>query len=123
MVEGLVFPHAGVNPVVVCLRGIGPQLDRKLRLHPQKITPFHGPVIGELIPLQQLINEPGAAIRIRRIQKCTCLLLGGWRADHAEIGAAQKDGVGAEIGRLKVQLLQPFKDQLIQAVAHRSIFT
>ena len=60
MMERRIRPQVGVDPPVIGLRGIRPELDRKLRLHAQEIAPLHGPVLGELRTLQQDFNQLSA---------------------------------------------------------------
>ena len=53
------------NPAVIGLRRVGPEVDGKLRLDPQQVAPLHGPVVGELVALQQAVDQGAALVRAR----------------------------------------------------------
>ena len=66
LVVRLVLRDGSPDPVVISLRGVGPEIDGELRLDAQNVTPFHRPVIGELVPLQQAVNQDAALVlRVR----------------------------------------------------------
>ena len=98
---------------MISLSRIGPQVDGELRLDPQQIAPLHRPIIRELVTLQQAINQGAALVRIPVHQELRGLLCCGQRADDVEIGASDEHCVGAQIGRLNVQLPQAGENQLV----------
>ena len=84
---------------MISLRGVRPQVDRKLGLDPQDVSPFHCPIIGKLIPLQKPINqEPPFVLRVGVLQEIPGLSGGRQRAEYIQISAADKDRIRAEDG-------------------------
>ena len=92
--------------MVIGLRRVGPEVDGELGLDPQQIAPLHRPVVGELVPLQQAVDQRAAFVGVAVDEKLPRLLGGGQRADHVQIDAAHEHRVGAEGGRSNAQLLQ-----------------
>ena len=69
LVVRLVLGDRRPDPAVIGLRRIGPEIDGELGLDPQDVAPLHRPVIGELIPLQQAIDqEPALVLRVRILE-------------------------------------------------------
>ena len=110
-----ILPDTGSNPTVICLHGVGPEVDGKLRLDPQQIAPLHGPVVGELVSLQQAIDQGPAFVGVFIFQELDHLFRRGERADHVEVDASQEHAVGAHLGRGQAQFLQPAQNQLIDS--------
>ncbi len=108
------------NPAVIRLHRIGPQIDGELRLDPQQVAPLHRPVIRKLLALQQTINQGAAFVRVLVQHERSRLLRGGQRANHVQIGAADKHGIRADIGGLNAQLLQPAENQFVDLAAGAS---
>ena len=57
------------NPAVIGLHRVGPEFDGELGLDPQQVAPLHGPVVGELVSLQQAIDQLAAFVGIRILQE------------------------------------------------------
>ena len=113
LVVGLVLGDRRPHPAVIGLGRVGPKVDGKLGLDPQDVAPFHGPVVGELVALQQAIDQqPALVLRIRILDEIAGLLRGGQRADHVEIGAANEDRVGTKRG-LDAQRRQLGENELV----------
>ena len=49
-----------VDPLVIGLHRVGPEVDGELRLDAQQLAPAHGPVIGKFVAFEQAIDEGGA---------------------------------------------------------------
>ena len=64
LVIRLIFPDAVPNPLVIRLRGVGPEVHGKLRLDAQKVAPFHRPIIRELVARQQPVYQDAALVRV-----------------------------------------------------------
>ncbi len=112
-VVGAIFENRGVDPMVVGLGGIGPEVDGELGFDAQEVAPLGGPVVGELVAREQAIDEGGSLVGIGARQEVGGLFGGGQGADDVEIGAAEEDGVGREAGGLDAQLLPVREDQLV----------
>ena len=113
LVIRLVLRDGRPDPAVIGLGRVGPEIDGELRLDPQDVAPFHRPVIGELVPLQQTVDqEPAFVLRVRVLDELPGLFRGGQRADHIQIGAPDKHRVGAE-GGLDAQRGQLGQDKLV----------
>ena len=97
----------------VRLRRVGPEIDRELGLDAQQIAPFHRPVIGKFVALQQAVDEGGALAGRLVLQERSGLLSSGQRADRVEVDAAQEHRVGAGIRRLNAEPLEPLEDQRV----------
>ena len=83
--------------MVISLGCVRPEVDGELRLDPQDVAPFHGPVIGELLPLQQPVDQGGTLVPgIAIVDELARLLGGGERADQVKVGAADEHGIRAE---------------------------
>src|SRR6266496_215083 len=91
---------------MVGLGGVGPEVDREFGLNTKEVAPFHGPVGGELVALEEAVNKGGALVGIGVFEELRGLLGGGERADGVEVDAAEEDGVGAEAGRRDAQAVQ-----------------
>ena len=98
---------------MIGLRRLGPELDGELRLDPQQIAPLHRPVVGELLPLQQTVDQRATLVGVAIRQKLPRLVGRGQRADHVEIDPAHKHGVGAQVRRSNAQPLQAGENQLV----------
>ncbi len=101
------------DPAVIGLHRIGPQIDGELRLDPQQIAPLHRPVIGELVALQQAIDQVLRLFGSWSARNALASCGGGQRADHVQIDAANKHGIRADRSRLDAQPLQPGEDQFV----------
>jgi hypothetical protein len=112
-VVGLVLVDGGANPVVIGLRGIGPQVDGELRLDAQQIAPLHGPVVREFVAPEKAIDERAALVGVAVRQELGGLLGGGQRADDVEIDAPEKYRIGAKIRWGNAQALQVGENQLV----------
>ena len=110
-----------MHPAVVGLRGVGPEVHGKLGLDAEQVAPFHGPVIGEFIALEQPVDEQLALVGIAILEKIPRLERRRERADHIQIHAPDKYGIGADFGRGEILLGQPGEDQSVNfAGGHRS---
>ena len=109
-VVGLVFADGGADPVVIGLCGIGPEIDGELGLDAQEVAPLHGPVVGELGAFEQAVDEGSAFGGVGVCEELRRFLRGGQGADDVEVGAAEEDGVGREVGGLDVEALQSGED-------------
>ena len=99
------------DPAVVGLDRVGPQVDRELRLDPQQVAPLQRPVVGELLALEQRVDQRGRACRGRGPARNRRDLRGlGQRADDVEVDAAEEDRVGAGVRRLDPALLELGQD-------------
>ena len=112
---------AGADPAVIGLRRVGPEVDRELRLDPQQVAPLHRPVVGELLALEQPVDQGARLSGSVSGRNCPGLLGRGQRADHVQIGPPDEHRVRAEVGRLDAQLLQLAEDQLIDPALGGSI--
>ena len=92
--------------MVIGLRRVGPEIDGELRLDAQQVAPLHGPIVGELGAFEEPVDEGGALGGVWVGQKLRCLLRGGQGANDIEESAADKYGVGREIGGLDLEALQ-----------------
>ncbi|RKY08025.1 MAG: hypothetical protein DRP66_05430 [Planctomycetota bacterium] len=52
-----------VNPSVIGLHCVWPEVDGELGLYPQQIAPLQRPVVGKGVPLHQPFDQPGAFVR------------------------------------------------------------
>ncbi len=86
-----------VNPAMIGLHRVGPQIDGKFRLDPQQIAPLQRPIVGKLIPPQQGIDQCGTLARTTVLQETAYLLRLRQRAVRIQIHAADKDLVGTQI--------------------------
>src|SRR5438132_1461274 len=82
---GFVLGERSPDPTVIRLRRIGPKIDRKFRLDAENVAPFHGPVIGEFIPIQESVNQQAAFVRVRIADKIFSLACGWERANDIQI--------------------------------------
>src|SRR5262245_6087252 len=105
--------------MVIQLRRIRPEVDRKLRLHAQQVAPFVRPVISKLTALQQSVNEHGALVRTGVEYELTCVRSRGQRADGVQISTANKDRVRTRRRRFDAELIQPVRYQTINLVRKR----
>ncbi len=108
-----VLLDARANPAVIGLHRVGPELDGELRLDPQQVAPLHRPVVGELVSLQETIDELAAFVAVRILQELPGLFGRRQGADHVEVDPAHEDAVGTDSGGRDAQLLQPAEDQLV----------
>ena len=120
-VVGLVLAEGGANPVVIGLGGVGPEVDGELGLDPQQIAPLHGPVIRELVALEEAVDQGGALVGVAVRQELGGRLRSGERADDVEIGPAEEDRVGAEVRRGDAQALEVCENQLVDFALRREI--
>ena len=104
---------------MIGLRRVGPEVDGELGLDPQQIAPFHGPVVGELVALQQPIDQLAALVGAVVLEELRGLLRRGQGADHVQVRPPQEHLVGAELGRLDAQLLQAGENQLVNPAVGR----
>ena len=109
----MLLRRARPNPAVIGLHRVGPEVDGELRLDPQQVAPLHGPVVGELVALQQPVDQGAAFVGVAVREELRGLLGGGQRADDVQIDAPDKHRVGAEVGRLDAQPLPLGEDQLV----------
>ncbi len=61
LVVRLVLFDRRADPTVIGLRRQRPKLDGKLGLDTQHVAPLHRPVVGELFPLQQTVDQMPSA--------------------------------------------------------------
>jgi hypothetical protein len=119
LVVGLVSRDGAPDPVVIGLRRVWPQINGKLRLHPEQVAPLHRPVIRKFIARQKLVNEFGAFVRVAAQDEAAGLARGRLGANHVQAGTPDKHRVGTEMGRLDVQLLQPVENDLVNFAFRR----
>ena len=112
-VVGHVLLERGPNPAVVRLGAVGPEVDREFGLDPQQVAPLHRPVVGELRPLEQAVDQHGTLVGGLVVQKALRLLGRGQRADGVEIDPPEENRIGTQVGRLDFQLLQLGEHQLV----------
>ena len=99
--------------MVIDLRGIGPEVHGKLRLDAQHVSPLHRPVISELGPLQEAVNQEAALVLgVRVLDEVLGLLCGRHCAKYVNVSATDEHRVGAQDG-LDVQLGQLCEDKLV----------
>jgi hypothetical protein len=104
---------------MVTLNGIRPEVDGEFSFDSKQVTPFHGPIVGKFLPLEQTIYQPSSFIRIA-IQQEFPGFLGGWQsADDVKEDATDKDRVGTGVGRLNAQLLETVEDPIIDRASSR----
>ena len=60
LIERLVLGQAFANPAII---SVGPLLAQNLPIDAQQVGPFQGPVIGELGPIQQFVDQQVALVR------------------------------------------------------------
>ena len=108
-----VLLDARADPAVIGLHRVGPELDGELRLDPQQVAPLHRPVVGELVALQEAIDQLAAFVGVGILEELPRLVGRGQRADHVQVGPAEENPVGADPGRRDAQLFQPAEDQLV----------
>ena len=114
LVVGLVLGHRLPHPAMIGLRRVGPEIDGELRLDAQDVAPFHRPIIGKFVPLQQPIDQqPALVLCVRILDELARLFRGGKRADHIQIGAADEHRVGAK-DRLDAQRRQLGEDDAVE---------
>ena len=119
LVVGHVVSDGGVNPLVVRLHRVGPQVDGELRLDAQQFAPAHGLVIGKLVPFEQAVDEGAAFGGVRVGQELRRLFGGGEGADDVEVGAPQEDLIGAGPGGLDGELFPVVEDDLVDPAMRR----
>ncbi len=90
LVVGLVLGDALADPAVIRLRRLRPEIDRVFRLDPQQVAPLQRPEVGELLALQQPVDQLAPLLRIGVGQKGAGLVRRGQRADHVQVDAAQE---------------------------------
>ena len=100
---------------MIGLHRVGPQLDGEFRLDPQEVAPPHRPVVGKFLALQEAIDQLAALTGIRIAQELPGFVGRGQDADEIQVDPAEKDSVGADARRGDSQLLEPAKNQLIEA--------
>ena len=99
----LVVRHSVVQsigqPALVGLHGIGPQLAREFGFDTQDIAPLHGPVVGESILLEELIDQCGALVGALVGAELAGRPQRRQPPGHVEIDPPHKHGVAAACGR------------------------
>ncbi len=113
LIDRLVSGDGVVDPFVIGIGALGTQ---RLSIHAQQIGPLQGDIVGELRPLQQLIDQPGAAVRTRVGEKVAGLGGRRQRADHVEVDAAQILRVLGRFRRQDVELAQLLVDVSVDEV-------
>ena len=79
--------------MVVGLGALGPEVDRKLGFDAQQVAPLHGPVIGKLVALQELIDEGGSLLGFPAIEKLSSLFGGGQGAGRVKPRTPQENAI------------------------------
>ncbi len=110
-VVGAVLANAGADPAVISLGSLRPQVDRKLALDAEDVAPLHRPIVGELLSLQEAVDEDGSLVGIGAAKEVFDLLGDWYGADDIETGPADEDGVAAEAAGLDADLPQPIEDE------------
>ncbi len=116
-----VLLDARANPAVIGLHRVGPEFDGELGLDPQQVAPLHRPVVGELLALQQAIDQLAAFVGVGILQELRRLFSRRERADHVQVGPAHKDAVGAHPSGSDPQLFQPAEDQFVNPASGNRI--
>ena len=99
--------------MVIGLGRVGPKIDGELGLDPQQIAPFHGPVVGQLVALEQTVDQCPPLVGSFVEQEFLGLGRGRQRADHVEIYAAHENGIGTQRRRFQPQFLQASENQFV----------
>src|SRR5207244_519010 len=87
----------------------------------QQIAPFEGPVIDIFGPVEQLVDQFGAAVGVARIEELAHFRGRGQRADEVEENAADELGVVAERRRLDAGFLPRGDDVIVDEVLTRRV--
>jgi hypothetical protein len=74
-IVGFVGAHSIPDPAMVDRRTVGPEVDGKLRFHPQDIAPVHGLAVGETRSRNEIVDQPGAFVWRRFLQESDNLLV------------------------------------------------
>ena len=86
LVVGLVLGDRRPHPAVIGLGRVGPEIDGELGLDPQHVAPFHRPVVGELVALQQAVDQqPALVLRVGVLDELAGLLA-RWAACRSRPG-------------------------------------
>src|SRR5208283_4903208 len=99
-VVGLVGAEGIQNPVVVGLGGIGPEVDGEFGFDAEEVAPPHGAEFGELVAVEEAVDEGGALVGVGVGEEAGGLLGGGESADGVEVGAAEERAIGGGVGGL-----------------------
>ncbi len=122
LADEFVERHVGgdtfAEPLVVVERGFVGDLLRTIvegaDLH--ELGPFHDPHLGELLAAQQFIDENVALFGAGIGEEPVAFLKGGREADDVEVGAAEEDFVGGEVGGDDAELVELVGDVLVDVV-------
>ena len=95
-----VSTDGSLDPPMVGLHRVGPQVDRELRFHPQQVAPFQGPVLRELIACQELVYQAGTFVRLIAREECLHFPGFGQGSYHVQVYATKEDLVGRWACRL-----------------------
>ncbi len=101
---------------MIFLRRVGPEIHGELRLHSQKVAPFHRPVIRKLIAFEQAIDEDAPLAGILIAQELLCFLRRWQRADDIQISPPDKRGIGAGIGRRDFEALELRENEFVDPI-------
>ena len=112
---GFILFEKRANTALISIDRIGPQVNGELRLHPERITPLHGPVIKEALAEEQLIDQLSILVRALVFNKILSLFHGRQTPPERQIDAPDIDRVGGHI-RHDTALVFPAGD-------HRAICT
>ena len=90
------MPDRLADPVVVHIDGVRPEVDRELALDAQEVTVAHRVVVGEVVGVEQGVDQLLALPRVARVDVLGHLLGRGDAPADVEVEAAADE----EFGRL-----------------------
>ncbi len=103
-----------VEPLVVGLNGVGPEIDRELGLDAEDVAPLEGPEIGKFGAGEEEIDQDGALVG-RAVLEEVVSGLGVWDgADEVDVDAAEEDFVGAGGSGIGVEAMESGGDGVVE---------
>lgn len=81
-----------------------------------ELGPFHDPHFGELLAAQQFIDEDVTLFGSGIAEEAIAFLKGGREADDVEVGAAEEDFVGGEVGGNDAELVEFVGDVVVDVI-------
>ena len=116
LVEGAVGGEEAANPVVV---GVGFLVGEFLAVHPEDVGPFERPEVGVGGAIEEGVHEAGAAVGAAVGEELAGFGGRGECAGDVEGGAAEKFGVGTEVGGAEVEFAQAGIDEGVDEIQLR----
>src|SRR4051794_33459986 len=101
LIEWLILGQTAMNPLILPVSILVTQC---LAIDAEQIGKLQRPVVVELRPLEQFVDELGPAIGPPISKEGRCFIRRRQRADEIEIGSPQKSRIVTDIRRRDVEL-------------------